>query len=570
MAQYRRWNWEDDDSTFDMNWRDLLFFPPGLYTGFDAKNLGSSGTLAFVLWHNATGVRKVDESLSSTPKNGLWRTKQGVCVYEDDVIPLTLGANLSSFPRIDLVVGTHQYLETPGGAVATYQIIQGTPGATPVAPALTFPNQQVILGTFYVPAGTTDLAAVGLTYTRSLTPAFAGDPSIVYTNRVQEITATKQLDHVTVNPLTLAYTTDTLTATADSNVYLIPNVGGDYLNVNTVTLPFNTTGRGNKILAVTLQRIKLNFSGGNLASFTGAGVAYIEAGETFELLDLFGTIGFEYLTTSLFLVLKGGEAPRGLQAKFMSMVMHNISNTAVADAGNTIFQYRDANILVVTLDFAALNATGGLKGINSNDLYWDGTNLFTKGGGRYILNFIDSGASGKPLTITIGASVPSSHKPFGSAGNAGTLYVDTGGFVECFESAFNYAIIAIYDTHTAVWRTRFEDRILANTYPGLVMGTHWTLPNIWFRKNGQGEVIVEGVASITGTTGASQLIFILPAGYRPFQRVQVPCTLLTGTVYSIVPIEIETTGEIYFTNGSDVPALLGSGISLDPIRFFTP
>jgi len=180
MAQRIYWNYQDDDSTFDLNFRELGIFSPGRYRGFDPI-LGAG--LGLVLTQSITGADKTEDDGSTVTRYGIWNSRQGSIVTETNDINLTIAAGDATNPRIDLIVGQHEYVFTAGGAAAVYLVIQGTPSANPVAPALTVAAQQVILGQILVPAGTTDLNGAGVVYAQAVTLNYGGDAYITETHR---------------------------------------------------------------------------------------------------------------------------------------------------------------------------------------------------------------------------------------------------------------------------------------------------------------------------------------------------------------------------------------------------
>lgn len=193
MAQLRRWNYQDDDATWDLNQRENGIFPPGLYRGFDAS-LAAGMTLDLI--QTVTGALQTDTDGITENQYGIWYTKQGTVVYEDATVSLPID-NGDGQDRIDLIVGQHQYVYSVGGAAATYVVIKGTPATTPVAPSLTLAPQQVILGQLYVPAGTTSLLDAGVVYTKASTPNFGEDATIVHTDREQTFTAEQSISKLT-------------------------------------------------------------------------------------------------------------------------------------------------------------------------------------------------------------------------------------------------------------------------------------------------------------------------------------------------------------------------------------
>jgi len=171
MAQKRIFEFEADDSTFEINQRYSELIKPGLYHGFDAQlNTG----LNLVLEHTTSGVVTVDEDELYTDPKGVYITKQGVTIKEDEsiVIPIDVGGSL---PRIDLIVAEHIYLQVTGGQPSIYSVIKGTPSATPVPPSLTTERRQLILGMLYVPANMSSLDDANVVYTKSIQPDFAGN-----------------------------------------------------------------------------------------------------------------------------------------------------------------------------------------------------------------------------------------------------------------------------------------------------------------------------------------------------------------------------------------------------------
>ncbi|MDX2430608.1 MAG: hypothetical protein QNK35_06735, partial [Bacteroides sp.] len=102
---------------------------------------------------NGTTIINSDSPITEITGVGEWRTKQGGIIQETASIQATFDAPEASLDRVDILVGQHQYVQSIGGAVATYVVIKGTPSATPVAPALSLPKEQVILGEMYIPGG---------------------------------------------------------------------------------------------------------------------------------------------------------------------------------------------------------------------------------------------------------------------------------------------------------------------------------------------------------------------------------------------------------------------------------
>lgn len=169
--QRRYWNFKDDDATKDLNrWMNGIL-PPGVYFGFD---FNPTANLNLSLVHTSTGFKDVDSLEAESNFKGLLRTRHGAVITEDGSITVgAVGAGHATLPRIDIVVCTYTYDETPGGSTAFYSIIAGTPNASPVAPALANALTQIKIGELYIPATTTLLTGVGVVWTRSVTPTFS-------------------------------------------------------------------------------------------------------------------------------------------------------------------------------------------------------------------------------------------------------------------------------------------------------------------------------------------------------------------------------------------------------------
>lgn len=169
MAQFIFWNWQDDDSTKNLNHRTLGLKDPGLYRGFD-PDFNTPGGMTLRLRHSITGfdVTKFDSPSFTVEKRGVLLTKQGVVIHENDNIDIPINPNATAHGRIDLIICEHEYVDIPNSSIAIYSVIQGTPSATPVAPAIPAPDQiKVILGYLYVPAGTVALSGLNVVYVRA-------------------------------------------------------------------------------------------------------------------------------------------------------------------------------------------------------------------------------------------------------------------------------------------------------------------------------------------------------------------------------------------------------------------
>ncbi len=169
--QGRIWNWEDDDLTNSINQWLMGILEPGLYRGFD---FNATHSMVLNLIQTLSGFKKVKVDSTETNPMGIFITRQGVVITEDDTVTVNVAINTSGQPRIDTVYYTHNYSEVTGGTLATLAIRQGLPSATPVAPPLFFPNVQTKIGELYLPNGTTHLDDFGVIWTKSKQPFYGG------------------------------------------------------------------------------------------------------------------------------------------------------------------------------------------------------------------------------------------------------------------------------------------------------------------------------------------------------------------------------------------------------------
>jgi hypothetical protein len=184
MAQRIYWQYKDEDSTYDLNVRQTGIIPFGRYKGFDPVPDGMSITLK----RNTTHATRVELDLS-TALIGVWVTRQGAVVVEDGDINLPLSDGDATHPRIDIIVGTHNHVESAGGIAATYSIVEGTPAADPVAPGVLDETTDVILGYLTIPAGATEVLEEMYTYARI--PDFADDATLPHLDKIQKFSATQ-------------------------------------------------------------------------------------------------------------------------------------------------------------------------------------------------------------------------------------------------------------------------------------------------------------------------------------------------------------------------------------------
>ena len=176
MAQRVYFNYQQALGSYEFGREKLGILFPGRYCGFDTKAYTG---LTLALTHAASGIVQTDASGTQTAKTGSYMTPQGSVIQEDAQVTIgAVASNTSGNPRIDLI--TAEYIKpVSGSTAATYQVVTGTPGAIPVAPALPSAFKRVILGYLLVPTGTTvDLSTC--TFTPATTPLIGNEARPVY------------------------------------------------------------------------------------------------------------------------------------------------------------------------------------------------------------------------------------------------------------------------------------------------------------------------------------------------------------------------------------------------------
>jgi len=170
--------YKDPVLSFDRLLERAGIMPPGRYRGFDtiaASSSPVSGKIAIKLQHTQSGVQVITQSGTLSDLIGIAITPQGTIIHEEgevDLPSLVVDFNQSNKARRDILVLEHTYQDNiPGENPPTYLIIKGTPADTPVEPALTNPDTQLILGYIEVPVNTTTVS--GLYYHPALVPEFS-------------------------------------------------------------------------------------------------------------------------------------------------------------------------------------------------------------------------------------------------------------------------------------------------------------------------------------------------------------------------------------------------------------
>lgn len=153
MAQTRYVNYNKALTSFEQNQALSPYNQPGIVCGFDTMEIVSGKNLKFK--HDLSGalLSNVDNTALSE-RLGVVKAKNGTLVQEDAPITVSVDYNPEATQRVDLLIMTHSWINSAGGATATYSIIKGS--TTGEAPNVSNPITQVAIGKITVPAGATD------------------------------------------------------------------------------------------------------------------------------------------------------------------------------------------------------------------------------------------------------------------------------------------------------------------------------------------------------------------------------------------------------------------------------
>lgn len=157
MSQKRLFEFEAQDSTFDINSRFATFAEIGVHAGFDVV---LDGSMLLKFNHNTTGRVYVNSDLSLTEKQGVIITRQGTEIRQGTVpnipiLPTTIAA------RKDAIICTHSYQFVTGGVAAIFSTIENIGDSEPVLQ----PNQ-TLLGILTLPLNCNALNQSGVSYER--------------------------------------------------------------------------------------------------------------------------------------------------------------------------------------------------------------------------------------------------------------------------------------------------------------------------------------------------------------------------------------------------------------------
>jgi hypothetical protein len=529
MPQKRSWNFKADDATKDINRWLTGFLSPGLYFGFD---FSPSANMTLGLVHTVTGFKDVGDGLVPVESSaqGLVVTRQGVVITEDtgyNIAGIAVGDAVN--PRIDIVVVTHQINEIAGGATALYSVIQGTPGATPVAPALSNPNTQVKIGELYIPANTTALNQTGVKWVRSGKPGFAGTQYAtslvgVDANDINS-SGTLFLDGTSINTGTPSFSGYLISTFSDINngiqLWLRRTADGFFFrrkNSGAFSSWYNITTPLSGVTGAITTVLTSNLTANRVVVSDGSGKIVSSGITTTELNQLAGIGGTTIVTQLNTKLSKSGGGGSNAMTGYFDMGNNTMENLATGIAATSA---ANKGYIDSALSAKQNNITGAITTVLSSNL----TN------NRVVV----SDGSGKVISSGI------------TDGELNTL----SGISSNIQSQLNTEATARAngdDVNQTAWRT---DASWATNW-----ATSGSIPLKFKIFNGL--LIIKGGASKTGAVADGDLMFTLPSGCR-VDSIRVISVISNGVVGTD---QVATFSVVLSTNGDVTLRLLkNAGVS---------
>ena len=516
MAQSRLFNYLEDDLTSLLNRWHIGSIPFGRYWGFEWDG-GVALAANFIHTNNGIVLTNSDTPITTTAPSGEWKTKQGGVIREDAAISATFAANPSGDPRIDLLVGQHNYLASAGGAAATYVVITGTPAASPVAPNLTVPNEQVILGQMLVPAGAIDLSNAIFTLERH--PDFAGDTTIAHTDiennfieeqRISNITKEWGVCFIDVPAKTIDLTKDSTgtSLTGDAlrinlgrNRFFIEQIlGTPQTIINVIPYPHSFNREAKEYEFYTFTNLKLG--GTNFIADAGTQEVHIKQASYFKLTSIQDFLGTGLLS-GVYSVESGGEANTFGTNYFYGLNAWNKNNTTSVNAAGIITH----NFIGNFIEVATTPATSDITAIQS----------FRGSGGTFMVVRAD----GEPLTLIHNSPAAVTKKLWLPNETDITSRRDSEIFL-FVEDANYWRLVGTYDEVDNWHYVGDVGTGLGTTFSGYGNNILITQDKLRFKKFADGIVKLLGqIVKLDVTDPLNNVVFTLPVGYRPAFTVQL-------------------------------------------------
>lgn len=272
--QIIHFQYKDDDSTYMMNNRLTGIVNAGVHRGF---NLDSVSGRTLMLKGDSyevlpSGTEEHNVSVLMTP--------QGCIIKETDIVQVTLAANTSANPRVDLIYCQHSYVEVEGGTTAIYGVRSGTI-ANP--PKIQLKKSQVAIAFVTVPAGWT--GGDNLTYKREKSPNFSDDKNIAKLDEEQTFVEENTFKATKKVFATASVDNNRLVSeTLKQDLYEVQKGDGTQQTVNSVALG-STYG---KIMQIVLHRPCVFSGTGEIYTPNGVDQFYTNEGDVVTIIDISG------------------------------------------------------------------------------------------------------------------------------------------------------------------------------------------------------------------------------------------------------------------------------------------
>lgn len=551
MTQIRRFNWLDDDLTASLNKANQEAIPSGRYAGFAWD--GANSLLA-ILNHTTNGMSIInsDDPITTINNVGEWRTKQGGIIQETNGVTVNFDAP-DTLSRIDIVVGQHKYIQSTGGAAATYLIIKGIPATTPVAPTLTIPDQQTILGEMFIPGGGTALE--DSTYTIAAIPNFGNDNTVAHLDRTQTFLEENVISQMTAeygvcfldiagskidlskNAAGIALVDDELRRNLKKNKFLLSTITATPTTITSIEpYPHEFILEAKQIEFFTYSPLVLS---GSLFYEHHFKDVQIPTLSSFKLLTIEDTLGTGTLANT-WKIINGGEATINGENNFTAINSWN-KVTGSINASDVVLHSDGGNFVEVP----TTPSTNEVKGITG----------FKTGGGTYMILKGD----GEPLKLIHNTSDPISKKLWLPHGKAFTSFNENETFL-FVEDVDYWRLVGTYN-QVDDWHYVGESTGLGTTFIDYANQT--TLNATRFKKNPNNTVTIEGIVDKSVLTDqANNLVFTLPIGYIPsrfyvgssaceFYNASTGAALYTG----IGRLDINNSGEVRLSSNKAIDNL---------------
>lgn len=559
MAQIRRFNWLDDDLTASLNKANQGSIPSGRYYGFVWVDTSPSLIATFEHVDNGMTIIDSDSPITRIEGVGEWRTKQGGIIQETASITATFDAP-GTLDRIDLLVGQHQYVQSVGGAVATYVVIKGIEGANPIAPSLTLPNEQTVLGQMYIPGGGVDLTDAKFTVAPK--PDFGGDLTVAHLDRTQTFDEENRISQLTCefgvcfldvsnNRIDLskdasgvALVGDTLRKNIKKNKFVLQAITATPTTITSIIpYPHEFSLEAKEIEIFTFSPLVLS---GSLFYEHHFNPVQIPVLSSFKLLTIQDTLGSGTLLNT-WKVINGGEATINGENKFTAI--NSWAKNTGSIGANDVVAHNDAGNFIEIPTTPSNKTIKGITGFNSDG----GTFLAIKG-------------DGEPLELIHDTADPVTKKLWLPHGRSFTSFSEDEVFL-FVEDIDYWRLVGTYnqvdDWHyvgdaTTGLGTTFAD--YSNTS---------IVNQLRFRKLAGNKVELKGsVNKNVLTNPLNTIVFNLPTGYIPssFNIFSLACNVhdaSSGVSLYTMPCQltVNTSGTVFINAYTGLESLAAKTFS---------